>query len=376
MAAASQQVVTLNASGVAVSNLITLAGGPHTVFAVYNPANVNFSTSTSPTLNQAVVYPTTTTLVTSANPAIFGVLVTLTATVIHTTGGGTVTGTVDFFDNTTHTDLGSINVNSSTAQASIQLSNLAFGSHSITATYSGNSTFATSVSAALTQSVLSGSTTTLALATGSPSTSVFSQPIMLDVTVAATAAGAPTPTGSVTFYDNGVNLGSATLSSAQASITLAGLPVGTDNLTAVYSANATIAASTSNTVVETVSKAASNLALTLSTGSNPSTYGQNLTFTATVSNVSPATANPTGTVTFDIDGSAVQTVALTGNSRQLCHGNAERQRHAAYHPGHLQRRRRLRRQQRHLRRRPNRQRLQRPGLHLQRPGTDPHDQRH
>jgi photosystem II stability/assembly factor-like uncharacterized protein len=84
-----------------------------------------------------VGYATTAT-VTSARRAAYGQTVTFTATV--TSGAaGTPTGTVDFFDTTTHTDLGSAQLASGVADLSTTA--LGLGVHAITATYSSDSTF-------------------------------------------------------------------------------------------------------------------------------------------------------------------------------------------------------------------------------------------
>jgi Bacterial Ig-like domain (group 3)/FG-GAP-like repeat/Abnormal spindle-like microcephaly-assoc'd, ASPM-SPD-2-Hydin len=94
--------------------------------------------------------PTTTTLTSSLNPSNFGQSVTFTATA---TGEGfkvTPTGTVTFFDSTTN--LGSSNLNAS-AQATLSTSTLTVGTHSITATYNGDSNYASSTSSAVNQLV-------------------------------------------------------------------------------------------------------------------------------------------------------------------------------------------------------------------------------
>ena len=69
----------------------TLAGGNHTITAVYS-GDANFAGSTAPALTQTVgstqtAVATTTTLATSASPAVFGQPVTLTATVAASAGG-------------------------------------------------------------------------------------------------------------------------------------------------------------------------------------------------------------------------------------------------------------------------------------------------
>jgi hypothetical protein len=94
---------------------------------------------------------TTTTLTSSSNAAIPGQPVTLTATVSPTiSGAGNPTGSVVFFDTTTQTTLNTVTLSSGVA--TLTISTLALGSHTITATYSGDNNFLTS-QGSLTQSV-------------------------------------------------------------------------------------------------------------------------------------------------------------------------------------------------------------------------------
>src|SRR4029078_5888633 len=79
----------------------TLAGGNHTITAVYS-GDSNYFGSSAPALTQTVgstqtAAATTPTLATPASPAVFGQPVTLTATVA-TPASGTPTGTVTFTD--------------------------------------------------------------------------------------------------------------------------------------------------------------------------------------------------------------------------------------------------------------------------------------
>src|SRR5688500_19660299 len=84
--------------------------------------------------------PTTTSGNSDLDPSFFGYPVTFTATV--TAASGTPTGTVTFVDTTTATMLGTVSLLA--GQASFTTSSLAFGSHSILATYNPDPGFATS----------------------------------------------------------------------------------------------------------------------------------------------------------------------------------------------------------------------------------------
>lgn len=92
--------------------------------------------------------PTTTTVQSSMNPSVYGQPVTFIANV-STTGSSTPTGTVTFLDGTT--TLGTGNLSGGVATFPTTL--LSVGSHSITASYGGSSSFAASASGVLIQVV-------------------------------------------------------------------------------------------------------------------------------------------------------------------------------------------------------------------------------
>src|SRR5207249_2226282 len=140
---------------------VGLVHGTHPVVVTYN-GNGNFTGSTSPTLNQNIVYATNTVVAASQNPAFTNVPVTLTATVSYSSGTGSVSGQVDFQDVTNPNspiDLGQGTVNGATGQASIQATFTTLGNHQIIAVYLGDNNFATSTSAAIILAVNGGSTT-------------------------------------------------------------------------------------------------------------------------------------------------------------------------------------------------------------------------
>jgi FKBP-type peptidyl-prolyl cis-trans isomerase 2 len=284
-----------------------LSVGTHTITAVFS-GDSNFTTSTSDTLSQTVNQASTTTgIASSLNPSIFGQSVTFTATVgVTTPGAGTPTGTVTFED--AGTSIGTATLSS--GSASFSTTTLAVGTHPITAVYSGDTNFATSTSATLSQTVSQASTTTGITSSLNPS--IFGQSVTFTATVGVTTPGAGTPTGTVTFEDAGTSIGTATLSGGSASFSTTTLAVGTHPITAVYSGDTNFATSTSSTLSQTVSQATSSTTVTSSV--NPSVFGQSVTFTATVSATSPGGGTPTGTVTFEDNGTSIGTATLSGGS--------------------------------------------------------------
>jgi hypothetical protein len=245
-----------------------------------------------------------TTLATSLATSTYGQSITLTATVAAATGTGTPTGTVTFKDGATV--LGTATLSS--GKATLATAQLRAGSHSITAVYAGNSTFAGSTSATVAETVKKAATTTTL--TASASTAVFGQAITLTAKVAVVAPGAGVPSGTVTFKDGSTVLGTGTLINGVATFRTAKLAVGSHAITAVYGGDSSFTASTSAALTQTVIKAATTTMLTSS--ANTAVVGQLLTLTAKLSVVAPGAAAPSGTVTFK-DGTTVLGTGTVSN---------------------------------------------------------------
>src|SRR5207247_511909 len=72
------------------------------------------------------------------------------------------------------------------------------------------------------------------------------------------------------------------------------LGVGNHTVTTSYSGDANFAASVSTAITQTVTKASSATAVVA--GTNPTVWGQNVAFTATISIAAPGAGTPTGMV--------------------------------------------------------------------------------
>jgi hypothetical protein len=146
-------------------------------------------------------------------------------------------------------------------------------------------------------------TTTTLLSSQNPST------IGQSVTFTATVAGSGgTPTGTVTFSVDGGAGTPATLNGGQAIFTTSTLPIGTHNITATYGGDTNFAASsTASPLMQTVNQRSTTT--TVASSANPSTFGQSVTFTATVTGSGGLT--PMGTVTFSVDGVVGSPINLT-----------------------------------------------------------------
>ena len=164
-----------------------------------------------------------------------------------------------------------------------------------------------------TLTVNAATTTTLS---SSPSSSVFGQLVTFTATVKAVAPATGTPTGSVIFMDGSNTLDPVPLalsSGRQPSRRAPSRRWLPHQITAVYSGDSKFATSTSTAVPQTVSPATTKTTVPTSSA-NPSSFGQAVTFTATVKAVAPGSGTPTGSVTF-MDGSAtLGTAPLSGGS--------------------------------------------------------------
>ena len=158
-----------------------------------------------------------------------------------TGGSGTPTGTVTFTDG--GSTLGSATLNGS-GQASLATSGLGAGSHSIIATYGGNTTYNGSSSGAVTLTVKHATSTSLEVTDDGPR-------LGDEVTFTATVtSGGGTPTGTVSFYDGGDLIGSQALDgSGRASLATSGLGIGSHTIAADYEGNTTFDLSSDSLVV-------------------------------------------------------------------------------------------------------------------------------
>jgi N-acetylneuraminic acid mutarotase len=134
------------------------------------------------------------------------------------------------------------------------------------------------------------------------------------ITFTASVSGTGTPTGSVTFKDGATTLcANVALSNGSATCTTGTLMAGTHSMSAAYGGDLLNFASSGN-LTQTVNKA--DTTTTLLSGTNPSTYGQNVVLTANVS------GQTTGSVTFYDSSTAIcSNVSLNAGSAS-CTTNA------------------------------------------------------
>jgi hypothetical protein len=207
-----------------------------------------------------------------------GQAVKLTATVAPATGSGNPSGTVTFYDGTTSIGTGTVSSGSATASVTFSA-----GAHSLTASYSGDTTFAGSASAVVNLTVTTGPglAATSTNLTASPTTGAAGSAITFTATVSETS-GATTPTGTVTFYDGTNSLGTGTIASGVATYSATSLSTGAHSITATYGGDAANAASTSATVTVTITAATGDFTIALGASGGAVTEGSSATTTVSI----------------------------------------------------------------------------------------------
>ena len=297
---ATLSTVPLNANGTVTFTTAALVNGLHTIVATYNAAAaLEVSGSVSSLVNQEVLVASQVAVVSAPNPSVYGGSVTFTATVT-SSGSAVPTGRVSFLDS--GTQIGIVNLAGTTGICAFTISTLAIGSHSITASYLGDTSNSPSNSAPTTQIVNppATKTPTSTILVAVPVPAIAGVAVILTATVEP-AHGAAAPTGTVTFTDTfagtTVALGNPSLSAALTAVISPTLAAGTHSIVATYGGDAVNATGNSTPLVLVVQPAATSVALASS--ADPSVADSAVIFTTTVTG---AGAAPSGVVAFLADG--------------------------------------------------------------------------
>ncbi len=298
-------ILSLTASSTSTAQTV-----PVTLWAISGDRVHSATFNLTVNANPAVV-STKTALTSSASSISENSSVTLTATVQQSSGSTTPTGSVTFYNGATSLGTASL----SAGAVALSTSSLPAGSNSITAVYTGNSTFNASTSSAITVNVNSTVISTSTTLATSVATITQNSPVTLTANVKP-ASGSSKPSGTITFYNGPTSLGSATLASGAATITISTLPVGTNSITAAYSGATSFNASSSGTVSVTVKSAVVSTSTTLHASASTVTQNSPVTLTATVSQAS-GTTTPTGTVTFYNGTISLGSAALSAGSASI-----------------------------------------------------------
>ena len=279
------------ANGSATFSATSLTQGTHSITAVYS-GDANNATSTSAATSQVVKAVTSVLLASSLNPAVVGQSIVFTATL-----NSAATGTVQFLDGSTVIGTGTV----SSGVATFATTSLAQGTHSISASYSGDTNYASASSAPLAETINAKTATTTALVplAGSPNPSNPGALVGFTATVSPSTA-----TGTVQFLDGTTVLATLPISGGSVSFNFQLTTPGQHLITAVYSGDTSDLGSTSAAYTQTVRNATT---VSLNSSPNPSIVGGTVTFVAVVS---PSSA--TGTVQFQDGSTALGAASLSG----------------------------------------------------------------
>ncbi len=277
-------------------NLTSPTSGSHTLQGIYS-GDINYNQSTSPSVTISIAKLATTVSI-SATPSKLtqGTPESFTATIAPaaaTTTSYTITGTVSFYDGGT-TLLGTAPVSSNSATLS-DIAISAAVAHSITAVYSGDTTWASSTSSPVVlEPVLQPVTVTL-----TSSSAVLSPGQAANLTATVTPVTAPAagieqnPTGNVFFYAGTQLIGESKLTvgiadTGVATLNVPTLPGGSYELTAIYSGDTVFGQATSNALGFSVE----SFTITSTTTSITIVQGQSATIPYTIT----ATGGLTGPI--------------------------------------------------------------------------------
>lgn len=287
----------LDGNGFASFVVPPLAVGKHNITAVFAGDANDFSSQYSFVLTVNLA-PSSTTLGSSNAIAQFSTPITFTATV----GGApasTPTGNVVFLDGSSV--LSTVPLNA-LGGATYVNTTLPAGTHTITAFYQGNSDYASSTSTQIITETIH-QTITSTIISSSATNVVSGRPVTL---TAAVTAPESTPGGTVRFMNGNVLIGTGILTDGVAAVITSTLPIGTNNVSAIYSGDSNNTTSTSPPIAITVVQTPSTTVI--SSSQSPLPTSTPVVLSATVSN--GGTQSPTGLITFVEDSVPIGVGAL------------------------------------------------------------------
>ena len=204
------------------------------------------------------------------------------------------------------------------------LTGIGVGSCTVTATKAADANY-NATTATVSVTVGKAATTTML----SPLANIsLGQSVSVTATVAVTAPGSGTPTGTITVSDGAIGAGNrCTITLPATSCSLTPSATGNQTLTVTYSGDGNFAASGASS---SLAVGTSPTAITFTSSPNPSTAGQPVVLTATVTVLPPASsvssagvtqaggsasvaAVPTGSVTFSDGATVLGTVPLNAS---------------------------------------------------------------
>jgi sugar lactone lactonase YvrE len=291
--------VTVDATGKAAYPTSTLSVGSHIITAAYS-GDTNYAAA-SVAITQTVQSANTQIVLTSsANPATYATPLTFTATVTST--GGIATGPVTFTDGGTSIGTGTLN---GSGVATLTLSTLAPGTHSIVANYAGDGKASASSSTPLVQ-VFKELTQSTVASSANPAQTLSA--VVFTATVAN--AGVGVATGTVNFYDGTTLLGTGTLNaSGVATLSVPQLTVGSHSITVSYAGDGDNFSDVSAALTQVITLRPTKTTVS-GQSTNPSNP-QDVLLIGVVEWTGPGT--PTGTITFTSGGLTIGTATVNSS---------------------------------------------------------------
>lgn len=271
------------------------------VTAVYSgDSNFQPSTSTSTTVGTLAQAATTMALKVNPNPALLGQPVTCTAS-LSWKGSLAPGGRFQLYD-------GAVSLGSAPAAAQVVFTTtLGAGSHSLVATYTGDSTYLPS----LASSDLVVNRIAPAIALAPIATPVYGQPVTLTATLSAPAGGSPAlPGGSFAFMEGSAVLAAAPLVNGVASALLPRLEPGQHQISGIYGGDSNWGSANAG-VALTITKAATAIEIAPTGGGEGG-----LSLTANLSVVAPGAGVPSGAINWiePVSQQVLATAPLSGLS--------------------------------------------------------------
>jgi hypothetical protein len=313
-------------SGSASANVNSLPGGQYNVTARYggdnlfgssisNPVSVNITSEASnlSLFGSYYLYTNNTNgVLTNGGSYPYGSAIAVEAQVVGVNAAqastdGVATGTMTFTDaaSSGSQNSGPLSVGSGST-ATWEPTGFSVGTHSVTASYTGDSSFNASSAQRPLNFTITKAQPGVSLWSSAPTFGVPSgQSVMLQLTLGIDSAVAP-PTGTATFYSGTTVLGTAAVARnttfcwpfacSTATLNVTNLPVGTDSITAKYSGDSSYQAVASSPIQITVTSQPAGI-LTANANASSLLPTQDLIVTASVAGVNGQPV-PTGFISF------------------------------------------------------------------------------
>jgi hypothetical protein len=261
---------------------------------------------TSSTVESVTVTGLTPTVTVTASPSTITTGGSLTVTVTVTGSGATPTGTISLSGPFSGSPLVATLTASGTYTYNLPAGTLGAGTDVLTASYSGDATYASgSGTATVTVNKLTPSLTVI------PSVSSIVSNLGLTVTGVLTGTGATSPTGTVTLTGGGYTSPATAISAGSYSITIpaGSLAVGTDTLTVNYSGDSVYTTGSNMATVTVTQFVKLTPTLAVTPASTSLDTGSSLGVTGSVTGTG---GTPTGNVVLSSGGYTSGNLALSG----------------------------------------------------------------